>query len=76
MNGRGINPGSSSSEKNLIFNNIRYVKPVYFLKDEQKETHNLYYDNNPYFMNNNLLSNRGKGIYNTSRHSNSSRDAS
>jgi hypothetical protein len=76
MNGRGYNSGNSNSEKNLIFNNIRYVKPIYIVKEDQQATRNLYYDNNPYFLNNNLLNNRVKGIYNTSRNSNASREMS
>lgn len=46
------------------------------MNENQKETRNLYYDNNPYFLNNNMMSNRAKGIFNTSRHSNTSRDMS
>lgn len=77
MNGRGYNSGNSNSEKNLIFNNIRYVKPIYIVKEDQQATRNLYYDNNPYYLNQNLLNiNRNKGIYNTSRNSNTSRDLS
>ena len=76
MNGRALTPGNSSSEKNLMFNNIRYVKPIFLVKDDHKETRNLYYDSNPYFLNNNLLNNRAKGIYNISRNSNVSRDVS
>ncbi len=36
MNGRAFSPGNSNSEKNLIFNNIRYVKPIIFMNDDQK----------------------------------------
>lgn len=46
------------------------------MNNNQKESRNLYYDNNPYFLNNNMLGNRTKGIFNTSRHSNTSRDMS
>lgn len=76
MNGRALTPGNSNSEKNLNFDNIRYVKPISFMNDYQKETRNLYYDSNPYHLNNNPLIQRSKGIYNTSRNSNLSRDGS
>lgn len=76
MNGRALTPGNSNSEKNLLFNQIRYVKPIFFVKEDAKETRNLYYDSNPYFLNNQLHNSRAKGIYNTSRNSNVSKDLS
>lgn len=79
MNGRLLSHGSSSSEKNLLFHNIRYVKPAQLLNEiHHQDIRNLYYDNNPYYLNQNLLNNnRNKGIYNTSsRNNNTSRDLS
>jgi len=49
---------------------------MYFINEGQQESRNLYYDNNPYFLNHNQLNNRSKGIYNTNRNSHASRDLS
>lgn len=64
MNGRTLYP--STSDKNLLYNNIRYVKPVSFMNEQQQQSRNLYYDNNPYSLNG-QTANRPRGIYNSGR---------
>lgn len=75
MNGRSLNPGNSNSETNLMYNNIQYNKPVHFINQQNANSKHTYYDNNPYFLNNNYT-HRVKGIYTTSRHQNNSKDYS
>jgi hypothetical protein len=50
-----------------MYNNIRYVKPVSFMTEDQQQARNLYYDSNPYFLNGGTTPNKPRGIYNTAR---------
>lgn len=45
------------------------------MNEQHQNNKNLYYDSNPYFLNNNAI-NRGRGIYNTNRNSIVSKDIS
>ena len=75
MNGRNLSPKPYNYEKNNYYNNHRYVKPTYFVNEDQHRSKNIYYDNNPYYMNNEPI-NKARGIYSTIKNLNKSKDLS
>jgi hypothetical protein len=48
-------------------------KNNHYPQSRQAQTHNLYYDNNPYFLNENSNQYKLRGLFNTSRNANQSR---
>lgn len=71
MNGRNLYT-VSSSEKNLHAN-MMIQKNNHYPQSRQVQAHNLYYDNSPYFTNENSNQYKLRGIFNTSRNTNQSR---